>query len=74
LVEACADGWWYSALLPGQRLIAVYTPMRICCGAIGKVARAGSTIGPDGSNARACGCSIHKPSRAWLRLRARVIV
>jgi flavin-dependent dehydrogenase len=24
LVEACADGWWYSALLPGGRLIAVY--------------------------------------------------
>src|SRR5262249_26453424 len=24
LVEACADGWWYSALLPGRRLIAVY--------------------------------------------------
>jgi flavin-dependent dehydrogenase len=24
LVEACADGWWYSALLPGQRLIAVH--------------------------------------------------
>jgi flavin-dependent dehydrogenase len=24
LVEACADGWWYSALLPGARLIAVY--------------------------------------------------
>jgi flavin-dependent dehydrogenase len=24
LVEACADGWWYSALLPDQRLIAVY--------------------------------------------------
>ena len=23
LVEACADGWWYSALLPGRRLIAV---------------------------------------------------
>jgi flavin-dependent dehydrogenase len=24
LVEACSDGWWYSALLPGARLIAVY--------------------------------------------------
>ena len=24
LVEACADGWWYSALLPGGRLMAVY--------------------------------------------------
>jgi flavin-dependent dehydrogenase len=24
LVEACANGWWYSALLPGARLIAVY--------------------------------------------------
>jgi flavin-dependent dehydrogenase len=24
LVEACAEGWWYSALLPGWRLIAVY--------------------------------------------------
>jgi flavin-dependent dehydrogenase len=24
LVEACADGWWYSALLPRARLIAVY--------------------------------------------------
>jgi flavin-dependent dehydrogenase len=24
LVEACADGWWYSALLPGRRLMAVY--------------------------------------------------
>jgi flavin-dependent dehydrogenase len=24
LVEACAEGWWYSALLPGRRLIAVY--------------------------------------------------
>jgi flavin-dependent dehydrogenase len=24
LVEACADGWWYSALLPDRRLIAVY--------------------------------------------------
>jgi flavin-dependent dehydrogenase len=24
LVESCADGWWYSALLPGQRSIAVY--------------------------------------------------
>lgn len=24
LVEASADGWWYSALLPQQRLIAVY--------------------------------------------------
>jgi flavin-dependent dehydrogenase len=24
LVEACSDGWWYSALLPGRRLIAVY--------------------------------------------------
>jgi flavin-dependent dehydrogenase len=24
LVEACADGWWYSALLPPARLIAVY--------------------------------------------------
>jgi flavin-dependent dehydrogenase len=24
LVEACADGWWYSALLPGARVMAVY--------------------------------------------------
>jgi flavin-dependent dehydrogenase len=24
LVEACADGWWYSALLPCKRLMAVY--------------------------------------------------
>ncbi len=24
LVEACADGWWYSALLPRARLMAVY--------------------------------------------------
>lgn len=24
LVEACADGWWYSAVLPDGRLIAVY--------------------------------------------------
>ena len=24
LVEACAGGWWYSALLPGARLVAVY--------------------------------------------------
>jgi flavin-dependent dehydrogenase len=24
LVEACPDGWWYSALLPDNRLIAVY--------------------------------------------------
>ena len=24
LVEACADGWWYSALLPRGRLMAVY--------------------------------------------------
>src|SRR5262245_43492552 len=24
LVEACADGWWYSAFLPGRRLIAAY--------------------------------------------------
>jgi flavin-dependent dehydrogenase len=24
LVEACTDGWWYSALLPGRRLMAVY--------------------------------------------------
>ena len=24
LVEACADGWWYSALLPAGRLMAVY--------------------------------------------------
>jgi 2-polyprenyl-6-methoxyphenol hydroxylase-like FAD-dependent oxidoreductase len=24
LVEACADGWWYSALLPDNRLMAVY--------------------------------------------------
>jgi len=24
LVEACADGWWYSALLPRMRLMAVY--------------------------------------------------
>jgi flavin-dependent dehydrogenase len=24
LVEACPDGWWYSALLPGSRLMVVY--------------------------------------------------
>jgi flavin-dependent dehydrogenase len=24
LVEACADGWWYSAFLPGRRLMAAY--------------------------------------------------
>jgi flavin-dependent dehydrogenase len=24
LVEACADGWWYSAVLPDRRLIAVH--------------------------------------------------
>src|SRR5262249_57907906 len=24
LIEAGPDGWWYSALLPGQRLVAAY--------------------------------------------------
>jgi len=24
LVEACADGWWYSALLPGHRMVAAF--------------------------------------------------
>jgi flavin-dependent dehydrogenase len=37
LVEACADGWWYSALLPGRRLMAVYMTdadlLRRQCGA-----------------------------------------
>jgi flavin-dependent dehydrogenase len=37
LVEACAEGWWYSALLPGRQLIAVYMTdadlLRRCGGA-----------------------------------------